>query len=137
MSGIEIGTKRLDPKVLLSTLWTVVMINMVYADVISLHIPGTMEEVAKTAGGTPIPLLMLGGAIIIELPLLMIILSRVLKYQINRWANMIVAILTIVFVVVGSAPYPHYYFIAAIEVVCMLLVIVTAWQWRLAVGTLN
>jgi len=137
MSGIEIGTKRLDPKVLLSTLWTVVMINMVYADVISLHIPGTMEEVAKTAGGTPIPLLMLGGAIIIELPLLMIILSRVLKYQINRWANMIVAILTIVFVVGGSAPYPHYYFIAAIEVVCMLLVIVTAWQWRLAVGTLN
>jgi hypothetical protein len=113
------------------------MINMVYADVISLHIPGTMEEVAKTAGGTPIPLLMLGGAIIIELPLLMIILSRVLKYQINRWANMIVAILTIVFVVGGSAPYPHYFFIAAIEVVCMLLVIVTAWQWRLAVGTLN
>jgi len=137
MSGIEIGTKRLDPKVLLSTLWTVVMINMVYADVISLHIPGTLEEVAKTAGETPIPLLMLGGAIIIELPLLMIILSRVLKYQINRWANMIVAILTIVFVIGGSAPYPHYYFIAAIEVVCMLLVILTAWQWRLAVGTLN
>jgi lysylphosphatidylglycerol synthetase-like protein (DUF2156 family) len=130
MSGIEIGTKRLDPKVLLSTLWTVVMINMVYADVISLHIPGTMEEVAKTAGGTPIPLLMLGGAIIIELPLLMIILSRVLKYQINRWANMIVAILTIVFVVGGSAPYPHYYFIAAIEVVCMFLIIWNAWKWR-------
>jgi hypothetical protein len=137
MNGIEVGNKRMDPKVLLSTLWIVVMINMVYADVLSMHIPGAMEELAKTAGETPIPLLMLGGAIMVELPLIMIILSRVLKYQINRWANIIVAIQTSVCVVGLSAPYPHYYFIAAIEVICMLLIIVNAWKWRPTVESLN
>ena len=137
MSGIEIENRKMDPKVMLSTLWIVVMINMLYADVLGLHIPGTLEEVAKTAGETPIPLLMLGGAILLELPLLMIILSRVLKYRVNRWVNIIVAIITIVYVVGAGATYPHYFFIAGIEVACMLLVIVTALKWQLPVESRN
>ena len=47
-------TERLDVKVLLSTLWIVVMINMLKADILSLYIPGALDEVAKTsasAGG--------------------------------------------------------------------------------------
>jgi hypothetical protein len=130
MSGIEIGNKKLDKKVLLSTLWIVVMINMLYADVLSLHIPGTMEEVVKTAGETPIPLLMLGGAIMMEFSLVMIILSRVLKYRVNRLFNIIVSFVTILFVVGGGANYPHYYFIAGIEVICLSLIIRNAWKWR-------
>lgn len=35
-------TKRLDPKVLRSTLWIVVMINRLKADILSLYIPGTV-----------------------------------------------------------------------------------------------
>ena len=56
-------TKKIDTKVLLSTLWIVVMINMLKADILSLYIPGAAEEVARTAGETPIATLMLGGAI--------------------------------------------------------------------------
>lgn len=132
MNTSTIPTKKLDTKVLLSTLWIVVMINMLKADILSLYIPGALDEVAKTAAstGTPIPQLMLGGAIMMELSIVMIILSRLLNYRVNRWANIIVSIITIVFVIGGGVSYPHYIFIATVEVICLLLIIGIAWRWR-------
>jgi hypothetical protein len=126
-------TKKIDTKVLLSTLWIVVMINMLKADILSLYIPGAAEEVAKTAAstGAPIPQLMLGGAIMMEIAIVMIILSRVLQYSVNRWANIIVSLVTVVFVVGGGVSYPHYLFIATVEVICLLLIIWKAWNWRM------
>jgi hypothetical protein len=128
----SITTKRLDTKVLLSTLWIVVMINMLKADILSLYIPGAAEELAKTSAstGTPIPLLMLGGAILMEICIAMILLCRILKYSLNRWANVIVSLITIAFVVGGGVFYPHYIFIAAVEVICLLLIVWLAWKWR-------
>jgi len=114
----------------LSLLWIVVMFNLAYVDIFSLFIPGTLDRLAEVAGDTPIVQIMLAGAIMMEIPMVMIILSRVLKYQVNRWTNIIVGALTIFFVI-GSGPAdPHYIFIATIEVVCLLLIIWYAWTWR-------
>lgn len=122
--------KKLDTKVLLSTLWIVVMINMLKADVLSLYIPGTVDRLVNGAGETAIPLLMLFfGAVPMEVAILMIVLSRVLKYAINRWVNIIVGMVIIVYVWVGAAPYPHYAFIATVETICLLLIIWNAWKW--------
>lgn len=85
---------------------------------------------ADFAGTTPIPLLMLGGAIMMAIPIVMIFLSRVLQYHVNRWANIITAIITIVYVIGGGSTYPHYIFLATIEVVSMLLIIGYAWRWQ-------
>jgi hypothetical protein len=125
-------TKKIDTNVLLSTLWIVVMINMLKADILSLYIPGSAEEVARisASAGASIPQLMLGGAIMMEISIVMIILSRVLKYGINRWVNIIISLITIAFVVGGGASYPHYVFIATVEVICLLLIIRFAWTWR-------
>ena len=122
-------TKKIDTKVLLSTLWIVVMINMLKADILSLYIPGAADEVAKTAGETPIAILMLGGAIMMEISIVMIILSRVLKFRVNRWANIITSLITIAFVWGGASTDPHYIFIAAVETICLLLIIWNAWRW--------
>jgi len=124
--------QMIDTKVLLSTLWIVVMINMAYADILGLFIPGALEEVAKTSfsTGTTIPQLMLGGAIMLEIPIAMILLSRVLKFKVNRWVNIIASVITIAYVVGVGSLYPHYIFIATIEVVCMLLIVWLAWKWR-------
>ena len=125
-------TKKIDTKVLLSTLWIVVMINILTADVLGLYIPGAAEEVAKTSAsaGLSIPQLMLVGAIMNELAIAMIILSRVLKHGINRWVNIIVGIVTIAYIWGGMASYPHYIFIASVETICLLLIIWFAWTWR-------
>ena len=122
-------TKKLDTKVLLSTLWIVVMINMLKADILSLYIPGAVDEVAKTAGETPVTQLMLGGAIMMEISIVMIIFSRVLKSRVNRWANIIASLITIAFIWGGAAPEPHYVFIATVETICLLLIIWNAWKW--------
>ncbi|MFZ5823463.1 MAG: DUF6326 family protein [Bacillota bacterium] len=129
MNPVGKTTEKIDTKVLLSTLWIVIMINMLKADILSLYIPGTLEELARFAGETPITQLMLGGAIVMEIPIVMIFLSRVLKYEVNRWTNIIASVITILFVVGGGSPYPHYIFIAAIEIVCLLLIAWYAWKW--------
>jgi hypothetical protein len=129
MSISAFSTRKIDPRVLLSSLWIVVMMNILYADILSLHIPGALNVLANFAGETPIPLIMLGGAILGELAIVMIILSRVLKYGVNRWANITTGIIAMVFVVAGRAKYPHYTFIMTFEVICLLLIIWNAWKW--------
>ena len=124
--------KKFDTKVLLSTLWIVVMLNMLKADILSLNIPGAAEEVARASAstGASIPQLMLIGAIMGQLAIAMIILSRVLKYGLNRWVNIVVGIVTIAYIWGGMASYPHYIFIATVETLCLLLIIGFAWTWR-------
>ena len=124
--------KKIDTKALLSTLWIVVMLNMLKADILSLNIPGAAEEVARTSAstGASIPQLMLIGAIMGQLAIAMIILSRVLKYGLNRWVNIVVGIVTIAYIWGGMASYPHYIFIATVETLCLLLIIGFAWTWR-------
>ena len=123
-------THKFDVKTLLSTLWIIVVINILMADILGLFIPGTTDEITKTSAstGTAIPNLMLGGAIMTELGIVMVILSRILKPNINRWVNIIVSLITIAYVIIGGTSYPHYIFAAAIEVICLLAIIFIAWK---------
>jgi hypothetical protein len=115
----------------LSTLWIVVMFNMVFADILTFVTPGALEEIMTGyAGEVQITQeLLLIFAIIIEIPIVMIVLSRVLKRRANRWANIIAGAITIVFVIGGGSTYLHYIFFATVEVVCILLIIWFAWNW--------
>lgn len=128
MVGVKIGEK-FDTRVLLSSLWIVVMINMLKADILSLYIPGTAGEVVQFAGATPIPQLMLGAAVIMETAIVMIALTLVLPYRVNRWANILVALPMIAFIIWGGSTHPHYIFIATVEVIGLLLIIGIARRW--------
>ena len=122
--------KNLDAKSVFSTLWIVIMFNMLFADVLTLFISENLQELV--AGTTPVeitPELLLGMAVIIEIPIIMIFLSKVLSYKANRVANIVAAFITILFVVGGGSLEPHYVFFASVEVLCALLIINTAWKW--------
>ena len=125
MNKITIAEKK-DMKLKLSTLWIVVMFNMAFADILSF-----MMEISTghTPGAQTPQVLMLGAAIILEIPIVMIILSRVLTFKANRQANIIASVITILFVIGGGSMYLHYVFFAAIEVGCLLLIIWSAWKW--------
>ena len=120
---------KIDMQTKLSTLWIIITFNMAFADILSLYIPGFLDELIAFAGDTPITQIMLIAAIMLQIPILMIFFSRILNYSINRWANIIAALITIVFVVGGGSLMPHYILIASIEVVCLLLIIFYAWKW--------
>ena len=132
MNSDVISTKKIDVRVLLSTLWIVVMINMLKADILSLYIPGVTDEFVNFSAsvGASIPQLLLFGALMGNLAIAMIILSRVLKYGINRWVNIVVGIAIIAYIWGGMASYPHYIFIASVETLCLLLIVWFAARWR-------
>ena len=130
MSTNEKTVKMEAMKVRLSTLWIVVMFNMAFADIVGFLNPGALEEIMAGAVGFEITQgLLLVFAILLEIPIAMIILSRILKYSLNRWANIIAVVITILFVVGGGNTSLSYIFFATIEVVCMLLIIWYAWKW--------
>ena len=120
----------MDTKEKLSTLWIFVMFNMAFADIVGFMNPGVLDEIVK--GATPITItqeLMLVFSILLEIPIAMILLSRVLKYRANRWANIMAGSITILFVIGGGNTNLSYIFFATIEVACILLIVWYAWKW--------
>lgn len=116
----------------LSTLWIFLLFNMVFADIFSFMSPGALQQImAGDAGGIQItPWFLLIAALVTEIPIAMVFLSRLLKYGINRWVNIAVGAITILWVIGGGSTTPHYVFIASIEVLTSLVIIGMAWKWR-------
>ncbi len=116
----------------LSTLWTFVLINMIFADIFSFMVPGALQQIASgVADGMHLtPVFLLVAAVLTEIPMAMVLLSRLVDYRANRWANILGGLFTIVFVIgLGSAT-PHYIFIASVEVICSGWIVWLAWRWR-------
>jgi hypothetical protein len=125
------STTGIDPKIKLSLLWIFVLLNMAYADILSLMDP--TSAIREVMGGSPLPLggLVL-GAIIMEAAIAMVILSWVLNYKVNRWITIIIGAITMFGVVTGGHGL-YYVFFATTEVACILLIIWFAWKWKPAV----
>ena len=121
---MNIGTR-------LSTLWVVVMINMVYADILTFIKPGELQALwAGQAGVHITPGLLLVFAMLIEVPIAMIFASRILKPRPNRWVNTVAAVITTAFVVGGGSLTPHYVFFATVEIACMAMIVWSVWTRR-------
>jgi len=115
----------------LSTLWVVVMFNMVFADILTFIKPGALQELwAGQAGVHVTPGLLLVFALLLEIPIAMIFVSRILKRGPNRWANTVAAVITTAFVVGGGSLNLHYVFFATVEVACMALIVWSVWTRR-------
>lgn len=108
-----------DIRVRISTLWVIVMVNILAADIFTFMFPNS-EVIQVTQ------VMMLAFAVVQEIPIAMIFLCRILKHRVNLWANIIASVITIVFIIAGGSPYLHYYFFATIEVVTMLMIIIYA-----------
>jgi hypothetical protein len=109
-------------RVRLSTLWVFVMFNMLAADVIAFLDGAFLQQlVAGHAGPVRITAtVLLVAAILIEIPISMIVLSRALPDRLNGLANVAAAAFTALFVVAGGdLTKPHYLFFATIEVVAL------------------
>jgi hypothetical protein len=125
-----------DRKVILSTLWIFLVANYIYCDVFSHMVPAYLKElITGTIGSIQVTQgFLLTAAIMMEIPIAMIILSRVLKYRANRWANIIAGAIMAAIQVgtmgMGTPPTLHYLFYSAIEIACNLFIVWYAWKWR-------
>ena len=116
----------------LSLFWIFILFNMVFADILSFMYPGFLKEVLTgNVGGVHItPGFLVAAAMLTEIPIAMIVLSRVLRRGVNRWANIVAAVITIAYVAGGSTRSPHGIFLSAVQVACALLIVWSAWKWR-------
>lgn len=122
-----ITKERMNPKVLLSTLWLFAMLTYTYGDVVTLMDPIKHGSIELTEG------FLLFGSILMMIPISMVLLSRILKYRANRWANIIsgafmTAFLTVTLFV--AVPTLYYAFFSAIEIASTLFIVGYAWKWR-------
>ena len=127
-----------DTKERLSLLWIFVLLNYLYADVIALfEIVGSPN--LADAPHLP-PWALLASAVLMEIPIAMIVASRLLPFRANRLTNIITgAFLTLVNGFLTFVPplagwgrppaFPEYLFFATIETVATLVIIWQAWTW--------
>jgi len=119
--------KNIDLKNKISTLWIIVMINMIFADILSIVIEITTKNTPNIEN---IQITMLVAAIITQIPILMIFLSKILKNKINGTLNIIACVLTIVYIYGGISLTPSYIFISTVEVLCMLFIVYMSWNLK-------
>jgi hypothetical protein len=124
-----------ERKVILSTLWIFATVNYIFCDVVTLMNPEDLKQILTgTVGNVQMNQgFLLGAAIMMEIPFVMILLSRLLKYKANRWANIIAgSIMTLIQIsslFAGSALSLHYIFYSIIEISCTLFIVWYAWRW--------
>lgn len=126
-----------DMKEQLSVLWIFALLNYLYADVIALWaMLGTPPADTPHLG----QLALAGATVLMEIPIAMILFSRLLPLRANRLANIIAAsIVTLVngfltfippLIGLGKPPaLPEYLFFATIETICTVAIVWQAWNW--------
>ena len=120
-----------DLRVTLSIMWIAVMLVYLWGDVLRIMVGdvvlGEIDGAKFTQG------MALGIAALMVIPILMVVLSLVLPYNINRWANIIVAVGWFVFNLVGIRGYPGHYdkFLLAVSMVFNVITVWVAWKWVL------
>ncbi len=117
-----------NPRVVLSSLWIVLMINMIYNDIFGIVVE--LNKFEKLELPADAETLMLIAAFVTNIPIMMVFFSRVLKYKLNRILNIVVGIFTIIYVWGGMSAYPHYIAVATIETILALSIVWISWTWR-------
>ena len=125
---------KIDVKIKLSALWVALMCFYLYRDVLGFMEPGHVEDLlaGELAGVRMTQAVLLGSAVLMAIPTVMVFLSLALKARVNRWVNIILGIAHMAllagtfFVGKISALYAFY---AIAEFLLMVLIVWHAWKW--------
>ena len=132
MTVFDTEILRADRRPMLSTLWIFVLLNVLFHDLHELFRSGLLEQmISGTVNGTRITEeLILAGGVFIEVPLLMILMSRALRPAISRIANVAAAITAIPLILSSGIRDLDDGFFATVNVTALLCITWFAWSWR-------
>ena len=122
-----------DRRSALPWLWVFMLVNYLYCDVLSLFDPVVLKDIVagQSIGGTVqmTPEMLFASAVLMEIPMAMILASRLLSARVNRPLNVVAAaFMTLVqlgSLGVGTAT-GYYLFFSAIEIGTLLTIAVLA-----------
>ena len=126
-------TYEIPLPVKLAALWAAALGLYVYGDLLSHWLPGSQARMdAGDMGplGTVTPGLLVGIAVFMSVPCLMIALSLLLPAAWSRWLNVLFGALYSVMVAASlvTAP-PYYIYLAGVSVLLTAAVAWLAWRW--------
>jgi hypothetical protein len=125
-----------DTKERLSLFWLFALLNYLYADVLALF-----DIVGSQDPAPHLPQWAAGVSGLMEIPIAMILASRLLPFRANRLANIIAGVIETLAVISMQFVYPlasgawhehmfaSYIFFGTIETVCTSVIIWKAWAW--------
>lgn len=122
-------------KVILAGLWTSVTLCYLYGDYFELYTPGKTQGLVDGHNLLNTPLNLLIAAVALAIPAVMVFLSLILKPAINRMLNIAFGIFfTVVMLLIGISSFSEWYlfyvFLAAVECIITILIIIYAWKWK-------
>ena len=117
-----------DIKIILAFMWVATMLIYLLGDVMRIFAgdfkPGELEGKKVSSN------VYLGMAVIMVMPIIMIVLTMILGNPVNKWVNIVVAIIFFLFNLVGIKGYKAYdVFLLTISLGFNLLVVWYAWNW--------
>ncbi len=125
----DANSEWVSRRAILSALWIFFLFNYVHADLaMTIFSPAAYAKAAAGMGSGTILML----AALMEVPMAMILLSRVLPYTANRWANVLAGAEGTAWVgltLTGGAPPVFYVFIAIVEMAATAFIAWYAWTW--------
>ena len=118
-----------DTQIQLSALWTALMLVYLLGDVMRMF-SGDFKKMSKDVKWMNQYFWFATSAIML-IPILMVILSVFLPYEINRWANIIVSIGFFLFNIAGLPTYPSLYdrFLILVSLLMNVAIVWVAWSW--------
>ena len=118
-----------DVQIILSGIWAALMLTNLWGDVLRMYAgdatPGEIEGKKMT------PKVLIGIAILMLIPIVMLVLSLALPYSVNRWLNIIFSAGLFVFNLAGLRGYPGAYdkFLIIVGLGFNVLTVWYAWNW--------
>lgn len=132
-------TTKMDVQTKLSLLWIFVTVNYIFCDVFTLMYSEELKQILSGTTGAfkMTQSFLLTFAIIMEIPMVMIVLSRILKYRVNRiisiTAGILLTLIQATSLFVGR-PTLHYIFFSVVEIATTLFIVWIALKWNKSVG---
>jgi hypothetical protein len=130
---MEMNKITKNKKLMLSALWVFVTLNYLYCDVVGLMDPVLLNQylTGEVNGMTIDQNFLLAGAVLMEIPIAMVLLSLILGFKANRIANIIAgSIKTIVMIItMFVGPTLYYIFFGTIEIATTIFIVWYAWNW--------
>ena len=125
----------MDRKQLLSNLWIFLTVNFIFCDVFTLM---HSEDLRKILTGNVDGIQMsqqflLGFAFIMQVPMLMILLSRLLRYTTSRILNIVCSVLLAIVQIwslTAGGNTLHYWFFSIVEIATLFSILFLVLFWK-------
>jgi hypothetical protein len=124
---------KIHVKMKISGLWVSLMFCYIYGDYFGLYKPKKLQGMLEGKMGPLGPTtqgVLLGTAVLMAIPSVMVFVSLVLKPNVNRWVNIVLGVIyTVIMLITMPGAWAFYVFLGVVEVALTVLIVWYAWNW--------